>query len=278
MRHGILLTTIIGSTAILGCGDPIFGPIDPGEVTIQMEVSGGFAGVSYSFEIDGEHGEVRGVTCGNGCDYEQGDVLVRLSRELVGDLALRFESAGALNFDGLDFGTECCDHFEYVVTYARDGDRATMTGAASRMPAALAAAVTDVAALIHGQLPAIVRMDSTPDDWPRDSYSLGEIDVSGPTLTTTAQYSGGCDVHSFDLVAWGGWLESSPVQVEILITHHDPGDPCEALPTVDLRYSLRPLIEAYEAAYGPGDAGSRTVILRIADPEGGPTRNVDFVF
>lgn len=278
MRYGIVLTTIIGATALFGCGDTIFGPIDPDEVTILMNVTGGFAGVDYSFEVDGESGEVRGVMCSNGCAFQPGQLLERLSRDAVGDLALRFENAGALQFDGLDFGTECCDHFVYTVTYEHAGGTSTMTGTASRMPAALSVAVTDVAALIHGQKAALVRMESTPAEWPRDSYSLGEINVAGQQLTTTATYGGGCEVHTFDLVAWGGWLESNPVQVEVLITHEDHDDMCDALPTVELYYSLRPIVEAYEEAYGPGEAGSRTLILRIADPEGGETRFVDFVF
>lgn len=278
MRYGILLTTIIGSASLFGCGDSILGPIDPDGVTILMDVSGGFAGVSYTFEVDGESGEVRGLTCSNGCSFAPGQVLMRLSRAQVSDLAARLEDAGSLTFDGLDFGTECCDQFEYTLSYGRNGNTASMSGTTSRMPAALAAAVGDLAGLINGQLPAIVRMESTPGDWPGDAYSLGEITVSGHQLMTTATYGGGCEIHTFDLVALGGWLESSPVQVDILITHDDHDDLCDALPTVELRYSLRPIVEAYEEAYGAGAAGSRTLILRVADPEEGETRLIEFEF
>lgn len=278
MRYGILLTTIIGSASLFGCGDSILGPIDTDEVTVLLQVTGGIAGVNYTFEVDGESGAVRGLTCSNGCDFEADDVLTRLSMEQITDLATRLEGAGALQFDGMDFGGDCCDHFGYTLTYEHDGTSATMSGTASRMPAALADVVGDVAALIHGQLPALVRLESTPPVWPSDPYSLGEITVSGHLLTTTAQYGGGCEIHVFDLVALGGWLESSPVQVDVLITHDDRGDMCEALPTVDLRYSLRPLVEAYERAYGPDEPGSRTLILRVADPEGGDTRLVTFDF
>lgn len=278
MRYGILLTTIIGSASLFGCGDSILGPIDPGEVMVFMDVSGGFAGVSYTFEVDGESGEVRALTCSNGCSFTPGQVLTRLSGAQVSDLAARLEDAGALTFDGADFGTECCDQFEYTLSYVRGDQTATMSGTTSRMPVALAAAVGDLAGLISGQLPAIVRMSSTPSDWPIDPYSLGTVTVSGHQLMTTATYGGGCEIHTFDLVALGGWLESSPVQVDVLITHDDPGDMCEALPTVELRYSLRPIVAAYEDAYGPGQAGSRTLILRVADPEEGGVRLVDFVF
>jgi hypothetical protein len=278
MRYGILLTTVIGSALLSGCGDSILGPIDPDGVEVFMDVSGGFAGVDYTYEVDGESGEVRGLTCGNGCSFTPGQVLMRLSDAQVSDLAARLEDAGALTFDGLDFGTECCDRFEYTLSYVRDGNTATMSGTTSRMPAALAAAVGDLAGLINGQLPAIVRMESTPSDWPGDAYTLGQITLSGQQLTTTATYGGGCEIHTFDLVALGGWLESNPVQVNILITHDDHGDMCDALPTVELRYSLRPIVEAYEEAYGAGATGSRTLILRMADPEGGVARLVDFEF
>jgi hypothetical protein len=72
-----------------------------------------------------------------------------------------------------------------------------------------------------------------------------------------------------DLVLWGGWMESFPVQINALITHDDGDDPCDGVVTEERRFDLLPLREAYEDAYGAIGSTPTTVILRLWDPTSG---------
>ncbi|HSM60854.1 MAG TPA: hypothetical protein VK849_08665 [Longimicrobiales bacterium] len=259
---------LLALAVALGCqaSFAILGPVTPEEVTITLEVSGGFAGVQYSFVVDGAAGVVRGVSCGAFCDFEPGEVILAVSDAQVAELGRRLDQAGVMRLDGRDFGTRCCDDFHYALTYERGGRTARLTGDGALLPPAVADALGLLGGLRHRTLPILVSPDTRDTDWPRDPYTLGEVTVEGLTLSAELTWGGGCAEHRVDLVAWGGWMESFPVQINALLTHDDGDDPCDAVLTEWRRFELRPLREAYEEAYGPIGSEGATVILRLWDP------------
>lgn len=268
MRVTSRLWVIHGCVALLaGCDRVDFlAPVEPESVSIELAVSGGLAGVGYSFVVDGGAGEVRALTCVSGCDFQVGDVLAVVSDDQVGELARRLEDTGILRMDGRDFGEGCCDFLALELTYSREGASSHVQGTQDRFPRDLSEVVALLYALAEGRVPMLISPDTRDTDWPRDPYTLGAVTVDGLTLSAEVTYGGGCAAHVMDLVGWGGWLESNPLQINALVTHDDADDPCDALITETRPFDLRPLVRAYEGAYGPIGADRPTVILRLWDP------------
>ena len=262
-----VLLSVAATQAVAGCYSPTsLGPVVPEDVTIVLSVSGGFAGVQYAIEVDGAVGEVRGVSCQAFCEFEAGEVILPVSAAQVKALGRRLDEAGVMAMDGRDFGSQCCDDFHYQLTYRRGERTSHVTGDGARLPRELATAVGLLHSLVGGTVPSLVSPGTRDTDWPRDPYGLGQIHVEGLTLEAGLSYGGGCGQHRMDLVLWGGWMESFPVQINALITHDDGDDPCDAVVTDERTFQLIPLREAYEDAYGPIGADRPTVILRLWDP------------
>lgn len=253
-------------------------PVEPVglDVYVEVQVSGGLAGVDYSFAVDGAALEVRGLTCGSGCDFESGDVLARLTRAQVLDYSARLREAGILANDGRNYGDQCCDQFYYAVEYREGNREAVVRGAMGALPSKLADVVADLHALVYGIVPILVDFDSRPEDWPRDALALVSHSLEGGILTLELEFGGGCAEHELGLVAWGGWLESFPVQVNVLLSHEDFDDPCDALVRPTLRFDLTPLSAEYTAVYGKGGSGSTTILLRLTVPDGNPPRLLEY--
>ena len=260
--------------ASCGVGGPL-GPVEPEAVSITLAVSGGFAGLGYGVVVDGAAGEARGSCglCGG-----PGQVTLPLSPEQIAALTQSLDDSGVLHMDGSDFGIQCCDQFYVELTYER-GERSThVQGTESLLPPELQYPLRLLTALAEGSVPVLVSPDTRDTDWPRDSYTLGEVAVENLTLVAEVTYGGGCAAHRMDLVAWGGWMESFPVQIEALLTHDDGDDPCDALLAESRRFDLSPLVRAYVEQFGDIGAERTTVILRLWDPASGSPRLVDVVF
>jgi hypothetical protein len=255
-------------TALLGCGSsgPL-GPIVTEDVSITLAVSGGFIGQSYEFLVDGDTREVVGVRCEAHCDFEAGDVIVPVSEAQVADLARRLEAAGVFENAG-DYEFQCCDQIGYDLRYRRGERTARVQGTDQTIPQELATAIAHVATLSRARVPVLVAQETDPTDWPRDAYTLGSVEAEGITLRAEVSYGGGCRAHRMDLVAYGGWLESEPVQVSALMTHDDGGDPCEAMVADERVFDLSPLARAWVEAYGP-PSGPIRINLRLWDPVSG---------
>lgn len=251
--------------ALAGCGG-ITGVFPDEDISVEVQVSGGFAGVSYSFEVDGLERVVRGLVCESGCDFEPLEIFTTLSEAQIRQAGEDLRASGVLELDGVDFGTQCCDQFSYVITF-EDGDRtSTVRGDSGTLPPLLLRAINALQAMMGGRLPIIVALDSGPDAFPADPLELGAAQVVGHLLEASISYGGGCANHEIDLVAIDGWLESFPVQVNVLLSHEDNDDPCDALVTETRSYDLSPLADAYVAAYGASGPNGTTVVLRLQDP------------
>ncbi len=273
----------LGCAAILlaigpACGSDSVAPVQADDVYVEVRVTGGFAAADYSFAVDGAARAVRGISCVNLCDFEAGEMIARLSPAQILELSTRFHEAGILALDGTDFGDQCCDQFFYTIHFRQGDQEAHVSGSSEALPEALRRAVADLQQLLHGVLPFIVDFDSRPDDWPGQPWALKGYALERPVLTLDVEYGGGCEDHEFDLVAWGGWLESFPVQVNVLLAHEDHGDACDALLTSELRFDLTPLERAYAAAYGGPARGATTILLRLRVPGVAEPRLIEYTF
>lgn len=266
---------VFAATLVLtSCGiEGLFGPVEPEEVTVTLTVSGGIAGVGYGVVLDGAAGEARG-SCGL-CGVSQRQLVVPLSSAQIAALAQSLDDSGVLGMNGTDFGTQCCDQFYVDLTYERGELSTHVRGTQGLLPLELLWPLRLLTALAHGSVPVLVSPDTRDTDWPRDPYTLGEVVVEGLTITAEVTYGGGCDRHRMDLVVWGGWMESFPVQIEALVTHDDSDDPCDGLLTESRRFDLSPLARAYVEQYGDSGPERPTIILRLWDPASGSARLVE---
>lgn len=258
-----------------GISDP---PISSG-IRVEVQVTGGFAGVDFSFEILGREGIVRGLTCANQCDFDAGQTLLPLSPLQIQALAEDLENTGILEMNGQDFGTQCCDDFHYVVTYGAGFQTATVQGDGQRLPADLLAIVQRMVAMAQqGVVPALVDQDQTLT-LPSDGYTLGVMTLDGDVLEVDLSYGGGCENHEVDLALRGPWLESFPVRANMEIAHEDNDDPCDAFLTETRSFDLRPVRDAYLATYPTNQPGQTTLILRFFDPqEPSGLRELEYLF
>lgn len=262
---------------VAGCDSEPMGPRAE-DTYIEVHVTGGLAFVDYGYAVVGRSSEVRGIACALGCDFEPGDVLADLSPAQVVYYAELLIDAGIHRHAGTDFGDECCDQLHYVVEY-RDGERTSIVrGGAGNLPADLARAIGEIGQTLLGGLPVIIDWPSRPEGWPRDPLVLLQFSLEGSILQLEVEYGGGCASHDHDLVAWGGWMESNPVQVSVLLTHESRDDPCDALIHRTLRYDLTRLREGYVASYPGGEPGARTIVLLLTVPDGAPARRIEYTF
>ncbi len=233
---------------------------------IRLHVTGGFAGADYKVFLDGASRTLVGEACVSLCDFEAGELLQSLTPEQVDYIWALFDDADIHGLAGEDFGVQCCDQFHYDVDYRDPDGRSRVKGSSEALPEALKVAVGTVQGMVSGTLPIIVNFDTGPSFWPQDPFQIQDAGVSGHSLQVRLAYGGGCRSHDVRVVAWGGWMESSPVQVRLFIAHEDFDDPCDAWITRDFAFDLVPLKLAYERSYGVGEPGKTTLILLLADP------------
>ncbi|HUF70512.1 MAG TPA: hypothetical protein VMM79_17815 [Longimicrobiales bacterium] len=269
----IALTLASAMSLVVACGDPV-GP-DPETVTITLEVTGGFAGVDFVIEVDGSEGVARGVRCAAGCAFDDGHTLMGLSDFQIADLAVSLENAGMFRYESRDFGVQCCDQFEYRLTYQRarrDGD---LTGSSGSVPESIARVIARLHALAELRLPAIVDFATSPAEWPAAPVAIDSLSIDGSELVAHVRYGGGCQHHSIDLVIWAGFLESEPVQAAALLAHDGRNDMCDALVSDTRRFDLAPLRLEWQLAYGVGPG---SIVLNVSGPGSSPTVAAEYRF
>lgn len=94
---------------------------------------------------------------------------------------------------------------------------------------------------------------------PRDPITINNARIIKDLIYLNFSYSGGCKKHIFALVA-GAFMESNPVQVNVLLSHEDNDDPCDMWITQDLIFNLTPLKRAWQQSY---NQISGTIILNL---------------
>jgi len=268
MRSSFFAATVslICLWALPGCQDEILNPHFAEGQGIRMEVSGGFAGVGFTLFLDGTTGFLVGESCRNLCDFSPGEVLAILTDDQLDHVVGLFQTAGIHDLNGRDFGVQCCDQFYFDLRYEDELGVSTVRGSSEVLPEELREAVSSLLALMQGPRPLLVNFTRAPESWPSDPLFIETPGVEGDELLVRVGYGGGCKVHLIQGVAHGGWMESDPVQVRVLLSHEDFDDPCDAFLTEDLRFDLNSLKWAYQDAYGVGEPGATTLRILLEDP------------
>ncbi len=268
MLSRLILSTVglLVAGTLVGCQDGALDPYLEEGAEIRLHVSGGIAGVDYRVVLNGADGKLVAEGCTSGCDFAPGELLTVLTAEEVQDLFGLFRSAGIYGVAGTDFGTLCCDQFHYDLTYRDHRGESEVRGSSEALPPELDQAVAAVTALVSGPRPLVVDLSGGADRWPTDPLEIHAPGIEGDELSVRVSYGGGCRAHLIRGVAYGGFMESRPVQVRVLLSHEDYDDPCDAWITRDLRFDLTPLRRAYEEAYGPSPTGETVLKVLLDDP------------
>ena len=85
-----------------------------------------------------------------------------------------------------------------------------------------------------------------------DPVIIRKMEILGDLLTITVEYAGGCADHAFTLHASRGFLESWPLQSEIILVHDAADDPCDGVVTEELAFDLVPLKDTCQEMYAGG--------------------------
>lgn len=98
----------------------------------------------------------------------------------------------------------------------------------------------------------------------RDPYEIINIGLEVDILEINVSYSGGCEEHEFSLFGSSSFNESSPVQIEVVLSHNDNNDPCDGICAEKLAFDLSPLKEKWQEAY---QQNSGTIIIWLEGVE-----------
>jgi len=108
---------------------------------------------------------------------------------------------------------------------------------------------------------------------PRDSIFINHLNINNQYLIINFSYGGGCQKHEFYLIGSEEYMESYPVQTNILLSHNSNNDSCLAWFTEVKIFDLTPLQHQYQELYS---VKSATIILRIQG--GQEVFSIDFTF
>ena len=252
---------------LAACTSSVSGPEPVGDVSLDIQVTGGIAGVDYRLRVNGDDRLVR-LECSVGCPPVASPLpptVIALSEAQWSDLVRDLVTVGLPTIGIRDYGTACCDFFHLVIRYEDDRHLSRVSGDAETLPAGLAALANRLMALRDGRIPALFAGAATPGSGPNDPLTLQSATIEGLQLAVEVTYSGGCQAHEIDVVFSGDWMESAPVQTTAWLTHEDRDDACDALPTEIRLFDLTRLAAAYRASYPGAPAGER-IVAHLAAP------------
>jgi hypothetical protein len=101
--------------------------------------------------------------------------------------------------------------------------------------------------------------DSYYQDAPKDPVTINKVQLFKNIIYFNISYSGGCSNHEFQLIT-SSFMESDPVQVDVLLSHEDNDDPCDMWITENLGFDLLPLKKSWQYLY---QEKSGKIILNI---------------
>ena len=94
-----------------------------------------------------------------------------------------------------------------------------------------------------------------------DDYVVTASIITDDSLKIKVQYDGGCGPANFELITDGLFMESNPVQLNVILAFKDE-DPCEMLVTRNLCFDLSNLATYYKNSYQTTEG---KIVLRILD-------------
>jgi hypothetical protein len=109
----------------------------------------------------------------------------------------------------------------------------------------------------------IILDDSFYQNAPRDSFTFNTVKLRNNILSLNISYGGGCEEHEFTLVGTS-FMESNPVQVNVLLSHNANNDPCDMWITQELAFNLLPLKRAWQQSY---HQKSGKIVINLQDWE-----------
>jgi hypothetical protein len=94
-----------------------------------------------------------------------------------------------------------------------------------------------------------------------DDFVIQNAFIANDSLMVLVLYGGGCGTTDFNLLTNGLFMESDPVQLDVLLSFVDQ-DPCEAAIQKLLCFDLSNLIVLYNDGYQTTEG---TIIIRLRD-------------
>ena len=105
----------------------------------------------------------------------------------------------------------------------------------------------------------IIIDDSYYQNAPRNPVTINNMKLYKNILHLNVSYGGGCEKHEFLLIA-SSFMESEPVQVNVLLSHEDNDDPCDMWITENLDFNLLPLKKSWQHLY---QQKSGTIVMNV---------------
>ena len=105
----------------------------------------------------------------------------------------------------------------------------------------------------------IIIDDILYENAPRDPITINNIQLRNNILMFNVSYGGGCEEHDFLLISTS-FMESYPVQVNIILSHEDNDDPCDMWVTETLLFNILSLKISYQRLYNEKNG---TIIMKI---------------
>lgn len=102
--------------------------------------------------------------------------------------------------------------------------------------------------------PDVLPLEIGACDPDTDPLNVSNVKIAGDRLFVDIGHGGGCAEHTYRACWEGSFLESNPVQANIVLEHDANGDMCEAYLQETLEIDLTPMRENYEMGY-PGTDG-----------------------
>ena len=82
------------------------------------------------------------------------------------------------------------------------------------------------------------RLANLSQAYKSDSFTILDAHMDGNLMHLTVEYSGGCEVHSFEVLGSNAIMKSMPPQRAVLILHNANGDACRSLIVEQLTVDL----------------------------------------
>lgn len=108
---------------------------------------------------------------------------------------------------------------------------------------------------------SIVISESAFNSAETDEYVITDSRFFNDSLMIEVQYDGGCGPIDFELITDGLFMESNPVQLNVILAFDDE-DPCEMAVKKNLCFDLSNLATYYNDSYQTTEG---KIILRILD-------------
>jgi hypothetical protein len=110
----------------------------------------------------------------------------------------------------------------------------------------------------------VILYDEWPGEgFPSDAAQINSVVLEENSLKLEVTYQGGCQQHTFKLYAWSAFLESSPPQGTLYLSHDANKEECTDEIVRQLTFDLTPLDRERN------DASEHPLRLRIFEPTGG---------